>query len=759
MELELLNDVLRLATIVLRNPETLDYLVYEESNEWKMHFLEDRDVRESLINDLKEVENPIHPTDIFDMIVGTSTGGLIAFGLVGGNKVGDNHHERKRMSVEECIEMYRCNTEIIFKKTWMQKFISFIPNCFPVPYMTYPQANMEKAIKNQFGECDLSDLENRIDSYGVVGAVAKKIHPDKYLVLFDTANKDQKNYKAYEVLLASSNAPFYFDTPVVIGNTKYVDGGLGGNCPLKQAIPRAREIFKNAEIVSVLSIAPPLPPKLENPSNRISWINYARHELTDGHKVFEEVVKSHKLDKTLFQRLFPRSNSLKTFKLDEIDIKKMLDAMEEEKVRDDMFLVDIVASAMAVVLASSDKVESHNDSLSVAVRLAKAAGHAYESKEEYKSAIVSHRTRERLYTSSKRTQTSSKVSDGLTTVMISYDIAKCYKEQGDYSKAFELFESNVDTLANLKFDDQKYDDLIVDNLIEKVHCYLQTFQYQDAENCLNKISHYEIRDEKRVQVLIYEAWCKRQRGKLEETFNLYRDAAKITLDSKNFDKAKILNNMGLLFTDLGMKDKAFDFICQAQNIRNIIIAQKNHHLLAESHKNVGLCLVEKGDGKKAEKELQKAIQIYVEIGDEIKISNVLQILARCMLLQDHLNYNLAMNYAQEAIERMRPQVPTDYNPGSAKILSIFGRCFFETGRLENAEENLVTASSLIEDLLCKNHPQLIEIYKLLYQLYDKDGQPKLAEKYKEKKRRISDEIEKIASKVKDSDEILKWKEQ
>ena len=37
----------------------------------------------------------------------------------------------------------------------------------------------------------------------------------------------------------------------------YIDGGVGGNCPLAQAIPRMREITNFGSPNSVLSIAPP----------------------------------------------------------------------------------------------------------------------------------------------------------------------------------------------------------------------------------------------------------------------------------------------------------------------------------------------------------------------------------------------------------------------------------------------------------------------------------------------------------------------
>ena len=37
-----------------------------------------------------------------------------------------------------------------------------------------------------------------------------------------------------QALMATSDAPVYFAGPVSIGEKHYVDGGVGGNCPLKQ---------------------------------------------------------------------------------------------------------------------------------------------------------------------------------------------------------------------------------------------------------------------------------------------------------------------------------------------------------------------------------------------------------------------------------------------------------------------------------------------------------------------------------------------
>ena len=89
--------------------------------------MEDLTFRQRLINDTEAVKDPIHPANVCEMIIGTSRGGLVAFGLVGGNKVGNDHHKRKRVTAEECIQTYCTKTKMIFKKpsqpslsrTWM----------------------------------------------------------------------------------------------------------------------------------------------------------------------------------------------------------------------------------------------------------------------------------------------------------------------------------------------------------------------------------------------------------------------------------------------------------------------------------------------------------------------------------------------------------------------------------------------------------------------------------------------------------------
>ena len=52
-----------------------------------------------------EVDEPIHPTQAFDMIVGTSTGGIISMALLAG-KEGKEKESRERLTVDEVKQVY-----------------------------------------------------------------------------------------------------------------------------------------------------------------------------------------------------------------------------------------------------------------------------------------------------------------------------------------------------------------------------------------------------------------------------------------------------------------------------------------------------------------------------------------------------------------------------------------------------------------------------------------------------------------------------
>ena len=122
MEMVLLQDVMNTVTLLTQNPDKLFKMIGQKDD-----LFTTATERCELANVLKYVENPVHPTDVFDMVVGTSTGGLISFALVGGKENSDG--QRVPMSVQEVIEMYKLATPRIFQVSgWWAKSINWLTN-------------------------------------------------------------------------------------------------------------------------------------------------------------------------------------------------------------------------------------------------------------------------------------------------------------------------------------------------------------------------------------------------------------------------------------------------------------------------------------------------------------------------------------------------------------------------------------------------------------------------------------------------------
>ena len=83
MELVILRDVMKTVTLLKDDPSL--FIPYLNNEDGTNDFFDNSTDRLNFANLLESVKSPIHPTEVFDMIVGTSTGAQIAFGLVGGN--------------------------------------------------------------------------------------------------------------------------------------------------------------------------------------------------------------------------------------------------------------------------------------------------------------------------------------------------------------------------------------------------------------------------------------------------------------------------------------------------------------------------------------------------------------------------------------------------------------------------------------------------------------------------------------------------
>lgn len=173
-------------------------------------------------------------TDHFDLITGTSTGGLIAIGLGLG------------LRPREIVEFYLREGSAIFPKYFGWKSIQHWM------YRKFSSAPLEMALRRCFKDKRFGDSKKRlvIPSYNI-GA------DDVYI--FRTAHHERlrRDYKvsAWKVAMATSAAPTFFPAVRIVDNTRLVDGGVWANNPAMVALVEAYGVLGvPLEQIAVLSI-------------------------------------------------------------------------------------------------------------------------------------------------------------------------------------------------------------------------------------------------------------------------------------------------------------------------------------------------------------------------------------------------------------------------------------------------------------------------------------------------------------------------
>ena len=334
MEALILQDVMNATTVLKQNPDRVLEILQSGK---EMFGLEE--ARQEFIKEMLMVEDQkaIHPTEVFDMIVGTSVGGMMAFGLVGG-KV-DENEERVPMTLQEVVEFMYDTTEEIF--SCCGRCIACWKTIATCKFHFHSSKGVKNALQKTFGDAKLNSFKNPC----IAAAVARRFgcndqdEEEKYdcLEIFDKLRTPNK--LVTDVLKATSNAPIYFQTPTMINKIPYVDGGLGGNCPMPQGFRRMKELRKRSKLGSGLSIAPPRNVVHSQPNGLIFWAKYLTKSPTDGMSSYAEYKKQH--PRGTNQRIFPRSEDAKKFKTDDRRVDEMMECMAKERRLDPEYLQEI----------------------------------------------------------------------------------------------------------------------------------------------------------------------------------------------------------------------------------------------------------------------------------------------------------------------------------------------------------------------------------------------------------------------------------
>jgi patatin-like phospholipase/acyl hydrolase len=177
--------------------------------------------------------------DNFDLLVGTSTGSIIAAGLAASGE--------GKLSPAGIKQLYYDRAGEMFTRALLGL------NPFGIFRGQYKQAAKGRVLREFLGDLTLGSLQrNFMATFYNVGAGPGPVFAHGGASYRDAGDADYDALKLWQVVNASSSAPLYFDPSPVEGlpfPARGVDGGLFANNPAMCAYVEARELWKSADIL------------------------------------------------------------------------------------------------------------------------------------------------------------------------------------------------------------------------------------------------------------------------------------------------------------------------------------------------------------------------------------------------------------------------------------------------------------------------------------------------------------------------------
>jgi hypothetical protein len=197
-------------------------------------------ILQTIITELsQQIQSPttLLPCEVFDLIIGTSTGGILALML-----------GRLRMSVEDCICEYVRLAKAVFDSPWRFRVLLGKPM-----YSARALENaMQDLIEKRLGQKN-SPLVN---GEGCKTAVVAALQAAGNIPVLFKSYDSSLNCTIWEAARATSAACLFFP-PISIGSPErtYIDGALSGFCnPASLGLLEAGKLWPNRSITTLLSV-------------------------------------------------------------------------------------------------------------------------------------------------------------------------------------------------------------------------------------------------------------------------------------------------------------------------------------------------------------------------------------------------------------------------------------------------------------------------------------------------------------------------
>jgi patatin-like phospholipase/acyl hydrolase len=185
--------------------------------------------------------------EMFDLVAGTSTGGILALGLTKPGQDGGPEYSAKKL-----IELYETEGAKIFSiPVWHR-----IHSGWGLAEEKYPSAGLEKVAREYFGDVRLGQAYKEV----LVAAYEIEKRGPWFFKRRHALDPARKGHNVYmrDVARATSAAPTYFEPlPLTVGsegNLAFIDGGVHSNNPAMCAYVEARKIRPEESEFLVVSL-------------------------------------------------------------------------------------------------------------------------------------------------------------------------------------------------------------------------------------------------------------------------------------------------------------------------------------------------------------------------------------------------------------------------------------------------------------------------------------------------------------------------
>jgi patatin-like phospholipase/acyl hydrolase len=208
---------------------------------------------------------------LFDLVAGTSAGGVIALGLTKPDATGDPEY-----SSEEVAQWFYAGRG---KRSFSAPILHQLSSAWGLLEEKYPADQLERAFDETFGEARLKDALTNV----FVTAFAIELRSPWFFRSHRARTETERDFPMKKVARATSAAPMYFEPLRLEGeggdvgkSWGLVDGGVYANNPTMCALVEARTAFgaNDVLVVSLGTGEPTAPIEWKDARNwgRLSWM-------------------------------------------------------------------------------------------------------------------------------------------------------------------------------------------------------------------------------------------------------------------------------------------------------------------------------------------------------------------------------------------------------------------------------------------------------------------------------------------------------